>query len=278
MKRSMSTATFRRWLALTSASCAASVAFSCSPAGNESKVHDGGGATATGGANASGGTGKALDSAGTINLGDVSKEQPEGPCRGLECQVPACSGNPKQTTISGKVYDPAGKMPLYNVVVYVPNGPVMPFNEGASCDRCGASIVNPVTSAITDETGAFKLEGAPAGDAVPLVIQVGKWRRQITVPSVTACTDTPLVNAELTRLPRNRAEGDIPRIAIAVGAADQMECLPLRLGIDPAEFTAAGGEGRIHLFAGDHNPGRRPVLKFDATGKLVTRRAITLAA
>ena len=64
-----------------------------------------------------------------------------------------------KTTISGKIYDPAGKIPLYNVVVYVPNAPVVPFTEGASCDRCGASIVNPVTSAITDETGNFVLDG-----------------------------------------------------------------------------------------------------------------------
>jgi hypothetical protein len=267
MKRSMSAVTVRRLVVVGVACCVAAMSFSCSSAGEDSRVNGGGstaaGAGSTGGA-ATGGTNGSPGKAGGVNLGDIPKEQPDGPCVGLECQVPACNGNPKQTTISGKVYDPAGKMPLYNVVVYVPNGPVEPFKEGASCDRCGASIVNPVTSAITDETGAFKLEGAPAGAAVPLVIQVGKWRRQITVPTVTGCADTPLTDPQLTRLPRNKAEGDIPRIAIAAGAADQMECLPLRLGIDPAEFTAGGGDGRIHLYAGDHNPGRRPVLAFDA--------------
>jgi len=183
---------------------------------------------------------------------------------GLACAVPKCDGSPAKTTISGKIYDPAGKIPLYNVVVYVPNAPVMPFTEGASCDRCGASIVNPVTSAITDETGAFTLTNAPAGENVPLVIQVGKWRRQLTIPSVAPCVDTPLMDPQMMRLPRNKAEGDIPKIAISVGAADQMECLPLRMGIDAAEFTTSAGDGRIHLYEGDSS-GTPPLAAFDAT-------------
>jgi hypothetical protein len=173
---------------------------------------------------------------------------------GLECKVPSCTGMPP-TTISGKVYDPAGKVPLYNVLVYVPNSPVVPFTEGAKCDRCDATVLNPVTSAVTDETGSFVLKGAPADQNVPIVIQVGKWRRQITVPSVAPCADTALTDPQLTRLPRNKSEGDLPRIAITTGSSDQMECLPLRLGVDPAEFTTSTGDGRIHLFSGDHAPG-----------------------
>lgn len=190
-----------------------------------------------------------------VSLGEVPMTMDEGPCQGLECSVPACAAG-TTTSISGKIYDPAGKVPLYNVVVYVPNptiSPVQPFTEGATCDRCGANVTNPVTAAVTDETGAFKLDRAPAGANIPLVIQVGKWRRQITIPSVAPCADTALTDPQVTRLPRNKAEGDIPRIAIAAGSADQMECLPLRLGIDPAEFTAGTGDGRIHLFTGHYD-------------------------
>lgn len=272
MKRSMNSALFRRSVVVGAVACAGALAFSCSPAGLDSKVEGspGTGATATGGTGAStAGSGKG--GSGPVIGGEIPKDTPDGPCMGLECAVPACSGAPT-TSISGKVYDPAGKVPLYNVMVYVPNAPVPAFTEGAACDRCGASITNPVTATVTDETGSFKLDNAPAGPNIPLVIQVGKWRRQITVPNVAPCADTALTDPQVTRLPRNKAEGDIPRIAIAVGAADQMECLPLRMGIDPAEFTTAAGDGRIHLYLGHHDDddggpgggnGARPVLKFD---------------
>lgn len=155
------------------------------------------------------------------------------------------------TTISGAVFDPAGKNPLYNVVVYVPNEAVQPLPQGATCDRCDTLYSGkPIAAALTDAQGRFKLEHAPDGPNVPLVIQVGKWRRQVTITNVAPCQDNPQPDGSL-RLPKNRVEGDIPKIAISTGSLDTLECLLRRVGIDEAEYVPGGaGDGRIHIFQG----------------------------
>jgi hypothetical protein len=178
--------------------------------------------------------------------------QGEGECNGLECNVVDCAGmGMTDTTIKGTVYAPNGTLPLYGITVYVPNAPVGALTEGAECSRCSDDLPgSPLVRTTTDENGNFTLTGAPAGADIPLVITSGKWRRQITIPSVGQCAETALPGAD-TRLPKNKSEGDIPKIALTTGDADSLECLIRKLGIDDAEITSSSGMGRVNFFEGD---------------------------
>ncbi len=191
-----------------------------------------------------------------------------GQCTNLQCtaQTDACSAKGKSpTTISGYVYDPAGAVPLYNVYVYIPNTTPSPIATGnPTCTQCEAPASgNPVVGALTDYTGHFVIDasstnnpnewGVPSGANIPLVLQVGKWRRQITLPTVTACEanaipDPSTPSAKL-RLPANSSEGDMPLIAFTSGC-DPAECFLRHIGISDSEFVPPGGNGHVHFYTG----------------------------
>ncbi len=168
----------------------------------------------------------------------------------------ACPMAGVSTTLTGTVTAPGHDNvttwgtpdPVPGVFVYVPNSAVMPFAAGVSCDQCSAGVTGtPLVSATTAVDGTFTLSNVPCGVDVPVVMQLGRWRRQITVPKVACCTNTALTNAQ-THLPRNKSEGDIPKIAIVTGSADPMECVLPKIGIDTAEFTQPSGTGRINFY------------------------------
>src|SRR5580658_4476018 len=113
---------------------------------------------------------------------------------GLQCNV-AC-GDGGTTTISGTVYDPAMKNPLYGISVYVPAMPLEPLPKGVptGADSCSCAALyksGAVVSTTTDVNGKFTLGNAPAGTDVQLVLQDGKWRHVVTLTTVTACQDNP---------------------------------------------------------------------------------------
>jgi len=220
------------------------------------------GSTGRGGASSTGTAGST--GAGGISFGGFGGSAQTGTCVNLQCQQDSCARgactqttpcpNGAKTTVSGIVYDPAGKTPLYNVVVYVPNEPLAEIATGASCDTCSSPYSGrPIAAALTDANGRFSVEHMPVGDNIPLVIQVGKWRRAVTIPSVAACADTPIA-ASLTHLPRNKAEGHIPKIAIANGGSDALNCLLRKIGVDTDEFTPESSAGRVNQFAGLNAP------------------------
>ena len=169
-------------------------------------------------------------------------------CRKVDC--PADSA-PSTTSVSGVVYDPAGRVPLYNAVVYVVDPDTLkPLSQGAQCESCSAHFPASATAVtLSKADGSFRLTDVPVGKDVPLIVQLGKWRRVVTIPFVTPCTNTELP-PELTRLPKNSTEGDLPKIAVTVGGSDALECLLKKIGVDVAEFTPDSGNGRVNLFAG----------------------------
>jgi len=189
-------------------------------------------------------------------------------CSGLACQVATDCPAGSPTTLTGTVYDPAGVNPLYGAYVYVPpdaSAPLDAFAPGASCDFCeGTGQIGALTIALTAPDGSFVLPNAPStdvapGSSIPLIVQMGKWRRRVMLPSVPKCT-TVAVDPSNSRLPRNQFDGyggqaDIPKIAIATGGQDPFQCLLLKMGLDPAEFQLPGtGTRRIDYYV-DHAGG-----------------------
>jgi hypothetical protein len=173
-------------------------------------------------------------------------------CYGLHCRVVNCAEQGKPpTTISGTVFAPNRTLALYGANVYIPLSDPGPLTDGVQCTSCQAATPGgAVAQVISGPDGTFTLTNVPSGINIPLVIQMGKWRRQITLDNVQECTDNALP-AEMTSLPRNKNEGDMPRIAMVTGGCDRLECLVRRLGISDTEFSSDTGNGRIHLYAGN---------------------------
>jgi hypothetical protein len=170
-------------------------------------------------------------------------------CSGYRCAQVHCAGT-GTTSISGTVYAPNATLPLPNVEVYVPNAGVDAFVDGPNAPRCDvAPSGHPLVATLTDANGNFTLTNMPATSNVPVVLLAGKWRRQITVASVPQCANTP-VDVTLTRMPRTHFEGDIAHLAVITGAADGIECLVRKTGVDDTEFSTSAGSGRIHLYGG----------------------------
>src|SRR5690606_18589139 len=118
-------------------------------------------------------------------------------------------------------------LPLAGVTVFQPSGALTKFTDGVACDSC-ASLDSPsITKSITDASGAFTLYNVTPGNT-RIVVQSGRWRREITVPVSACVTNQPA--AGTFRMPRNQKDGngnvaDIPKIAIVTGNQESLACL-----------------------------------------------------
>ena len=167
---------------------------SSSSGGTSGGTSSNGGGSTSSGSTSNGGSGNGSGGSGSFGDGGFPTGSSSGmtvpgdggiPCpTGLTCNVSCPNGG--TTSITGKVYDPAGKNPLYNVAVYVPATPLQPLPKGVptGADACSCSALfksGAITSTTTGVDGSFTLTNAPTGSAVPLVLQVGKWRRSLTI-------------------------------------------------------------------------------------------------
>jgi hypothetical protein len=201
------------------------------------------------------------------------------------CQQVSCP-NGGTTSVSGTVYAPNGTDPLPNILVYIPTAALTAFTDGVSVTSPvqdnEANLVSgaPLVQATTAANGTFTLTDVPPGSEIPMVIQAGRWRREFVISSVATCANTPLTTVtqggsnslggfgESTpvRFAQTQSEGDIPKMGLATGKADALECTLRKVGIADTEVTdftvnvASGGSGpgRVNLFEGSGDSGVKP--------------------
>jgi len=253
----------------------------CGGSGSGSGFGPGGsGGSGSGSSGASSSNGSGSSGCGITGCGDGGSSGGSGsssgggvPCpSGLQCGV-SCSGG-GTTTISGVVYDPAGADPIYDVAVYVPAVPLVALPAGVptGADACNCAALyksGAVVATTTGVDGSFKLANAPVGAQVPLVLQIGKWRKEVTI-NVTACTDNaqPMGSLKLPGTLVGAGPNDnMPDIAVSTGKADTLECLMQRIGVPASEYGAgAGGSGHVHIFSGGDPSGGSRVGRPESPG------------
>ncbi len=187
-----------------------------------------------------------LSCAQVVPTGDPPRD-PDIPCSGLRCNVTRC-GNGQETRLRGQVTAPNGLDPVGKAVVYVPESePLPPLSSDLSCELCRDPIAGKaVTFAYSGSDGRFDLRGVPSGDSVPLVVQKGRFRR-LTHVRVPSCKITDLPS-EQTRLPRSSQEGSLPKLAVAAGDHDAIECVLRQIGISDSEFATPEKNTAVHLY------------------------------
>lgn len=169
------------------------------------------------------------------------------------------------TYVEGVVHDPGNNVGLSGITVFEPytSPSVLVDNDpavGPQCDSC-TSLLDPTsfsTGVNTNNDGSFSMGRVTPGPNRWIVAQTGRWRRKLQL-DIPACVTTTLTDDQI-RMPRNRGEGDIPKMALVSGDQEALDCWLLKVGLDPAEVWPRGGvapgdtlpdQARIQLYYGN---------------------------
>lgn len=166
------------------------------------------------------------------------------------CNTPECfnfcpSGT--MTTLRGQVLAPNGIDPIPSALVYVPRGDIPEPSAQVSCELCQSYVNSAAVSTVTAVDGTFTLgpiptaEGQAPGETITIVAQKGRFRKVSEVVIEAPCGDN-VTESSQTRLPSRSAGLDrVPKIAVATGDYDVMECVLLDIGLDPDAFDLYNG-------------------------------------
>ena len=177
------------------------------------------------------------------------------------------ASSPFLTAMAGSGLQSGTPDPVPNVTVYVPNGGpppaygVSPVPGGSVCGCGGTDLVNPISQTVTAADGSFELKNVPVMANMPLVIQLGRWRREILIPQTTACVNTAVPDGTITmpskQIDTTAVSSNIPLTAISTGNTDALECVLLKMGIAQSEFQLPqtngmpSSSGRVQLYVGN---------------------------
>jgi hypothetical protein len=131
----------------------------------------------------------------------------------------ACS---EPTLITGEVRFPNGVLPVSGARVYLSESGA-PAPRAGECGQCIDSAGLVWTT--TGPDGRFELPADPGPAHV--IVEKGGFRRRI---EVDACGRTA-IDPDASRLPGDRDEGELPRIAVLTGDSDALDVVLLRLGL-----------------------------------------------
>jgi hypothetical protein len=165
---------------------------------------------------------------------------------GAAC-VDHCPAGTTGTYISGVVTAPNGVDPVPKAVVYVPLA-LEEFPGSVACEVCGDILSRAIISTTTAADGSFTLgpiptpKDAPPGQTFTIVSQKGRFRRVETVPVQQPCAPNTLPESYFKLPGRTDGQNTIPKIAVATGDYDEMECVLLKLGIENGAFDLYNGD------------------------------------